>query len=343
MTKPEVLGLAAALACAVGGATLFSLVGFPAAALTGSALAVTLYTVAGGRVIVPARFRDLCFLVLGINIGAGITPEMLRAAISIPLSIGILAITLTAGLFLCRFMLVHGFGFDRRSAVLASAPGHMSFVIALATETNSSVHAVVIIQAIRVLFLTLCVPPAITWIFGASGLDFLPVGTFGVLSAVVLLVSGVAVAFAFQRLRFPAAWILAGMCVSGIGHATSLTEGGWPPIVITGALIGLGMLIGSRFSGMGLNSLRRVLWASVAVTAVTLGVATLGAVLVILVMDQSAALMIVAFAPGGVEAMTAMALALGLDPAIVAAHHVSRLLLLPFILPLALAGRREED
>ena len=41
----------------------------------------------------------------------------------------------------------------------------------------------------------------------------------------------------------------------------------------------------------------------------------------------------VSFAPGGVEGMSSMALALGYDPVYVATHHVFRILLLIAILP----------
>jgi hypothetical protein len=48
-------------------------------------------------------------------------------------------------------------------------------------------------------------------------------------------------------------------------------------------------------------------------------------------------LLIVAYAPGGVEAMAAIAVQLGLAPAFVAAHHVARLLVLTLLVPLLLA------
>ena len=44
----------------------------------------------------------------------------------------------------------------------------------------------------------------------------------------------------------------------------------------------------------------------------------------------------VAFAPGGVEAMAAMGLALGYDPAFVAVHHLVRLAVLFVLVPLFL-------
>ena len=47
-----------------------------------------------------------------------------------------------------------------------------------------------------------------------------------------------------------------------------------------------------------------------------------------------------AYAPGGVEAMTIMAFALNLDPAFVGAHHVVRLIVLNIVVPFWLRGTR---
>ena len=46
--------------------------------------------------------------------------------------------------------------------------------------------------------------------------------------------------------------------------------------------------------------------------------------------------MFLAYSPGGMEAMTVMAMALGIDPFFVAAHHLARFVLLHVGLPLSL-------
>jgi hypothetical protein len=45
----------------------------------------------------------------------------------------------------------------------------------------------------------------------------------------------------------------------------------------------------------------------------------------------------VAFAPGGLEAMTVLALVLGLDPLYVGIHHLVRFLGIGLVLPVAVA------
>ena len=59
---------------------------------------------------------------------------------------------------MCRWIIELYFGFDRLTAGLVSAPGHLSFVLALSEDRNADVRKVAVVQSIRVLFLSLCIP-----------------------------------------------------------------------------------------------------------------------------------------------------------------------------------------
>ena len=47
---------------------------------------------------------------------------------------------------------------DKPSSLLASSPGHLSFVLMLSSDTNSDTSKIAIIQSIRVLTLTIATP-----------------------------------------------------------------------------------------------------------------------------------------------------------------------------------------
>lgn len=330
----------AAMALAIGalGAALFWAIGFPAAPLTGGATAVTLAGIAGLRVRLPGPLRILAFSLLGIGIGTGVTPEMLRTAAAWPATLSILAVSVLVGMALARFGLERWMGFDRRSATLAAAPGHLSFVLSLSLETGGQTARIAVVQSIRVLFITLCVPVFVSAVFGATGARLAPPANMGAVAALALLAGTYGLGRLFEKARLPAAFLLAGMALSAGGHLSGLTPGGLPGPVNFTAFLVMGVLIGSRFSGQSWADVRAAMAAGAWVTAVT-GVITVFAVLGAWVaMGLPPALLIVAFAPGGVEAMAAISVTLGLDPAFVAAHHVARLLILTALIPL-LMGR----
>lgn len=332
---------ATALSLAVGaaGAGVFHLIGFPAAFLTGPAVAVTLAGLAGLPVRVPAVLRDACFLMIGINIGAGVTRDLLGAALSWPLSFALLAATLTGGLVVCRRLLTRRFGFDRASALLAATPGHLSYVLSLSADTRTDIERIAVVQSMRVLFLTLLVPVLLTfWDVHGNSPAVAEPRLMAPTALIALGAAGAAVGAIFRRLGVPAAFLLAGMLVSALGQVSALSEGAPPQWLTLSAFVVMGTLIGTRFRGQSRDTLRRSVHAGLTATLVASAFAVLGAVIAAHLMDAPVALLLISFAPGGVEAMAAMAVQIEVDATFVAAHHVMRLVILTFLVPF-LMGR----
>ncbi len=327
-------GIALCLLAGCVGAFVFDWIGMPASALTGSALAVTLVCLAGARMELPSRWRDLLFIIIGINIGSGATSETLQAAVKWPLTIAILSLSVIATLFLSRLVLHRQLGYDRTTAMLASTPGHLSFVLGIAADRKIEITPIAIIQSTRVLFITLVVPVAVTWGFGDSLPGLTPVADMNLWHLAGLAIAAVGVGWVFQRLQFPAAYLLAGMVVSAAGHMSEITPGGLPWVLQTGSMVAMGALIGSRFSGVSGRDLRKALMGGLCVTSVGFSVTLLCVVISAWFLDMSVPLLIIAFVPGGVEGMAAIAILLGMDPAFVAAHHLSRLFILSLIMPI---------
>ncbi|RVT86961.1 AbrB family transcriptional regulator [Rhodobacteraceae bacterium CCMM004] len=323
----------ATLAVAAAGAALFALVGFPAPFLTGPALAVTLAALAGVPVAIPAPLRDLCFLTIGIGIGASVTPEVLTTAITWPLSFAVLAITILAILWVCRRVLERVYGFDRLSALLSATPGHLSFILGLSADLRADVSRIALVQSMRVLLLTLMVPILLTLWGVEGGVVARPVVSLNLISLGVLAAGSVLVGLAFKRWSVPAAYLLAGMAVSATGHVTGLTPGAMPEPITVAAFATMGAIIGTRFRGLAWAEVRSALSAGAALTLIACVIAGVAAVAVAAVLDLSPALLLISFAPGGVEAMAAMAVLIGVEPTFVAAHHVTRLLVLTVLIP----------
>ena len=103
----------------------------------------------------------------------------------------------------------------------------------------------------------------------------------------------------------------------------------------------MGTLIGSRFAGQSGAVLRNSVVAGLWLTVVNVATTLLAVSAAFVLMGVPPAVLIAAYAPGGVEAMAAIAVTLGLDPAYVAAHHVMRLLILSLLLPIWVARIRE--
>ena len=326
----------AALLVGASGAVGASLAAMPAAPITGPAIAVALAGLAGIKCLVPNQLRDIVFVVLGMMIGSGISPEVFVAARQWPASFGALALVVFIIMWVSRRGLSRWFAMDNRTALLAGAPGHLSYVLGLGMGSGGDIAKISVVQSIRLLALTLLVPLFVS--FSTSGLtpalpppSDMPPLVLAPLAAVSALFGLV-----LHRMRLPAGLLIGGMAVSTIAHVSGAVSGSVPDWLAFPALAVMGTLIGSRFSGVTLAALRRCALAGLFTTAVAAMASFSGAMLVSLATGLPLALMLIAFAPGGLETMSAIALLTGSDPAFVAAHHVFRLFLLTGLLPLML-------
>lgn len=315
------------------GALVAFTIGLPAPFLCGPAIAVTAAGLGGLRLSVPKSLRNATFVVVGISMGTSVTPDVIDAAKTWPLSFLAVLVTVVILLYVAYWILHHGFGYDRNTAMLAASPGHLSYIISLTAETKSDLASVSVIQSVRVLALTLAVPLLVEY------LDLVSIDPIVLISPMPPLVLGLtilgslAVGWIFMRWRFPAALLLGGVAVSIFIHITGLASGGVPNWLSQPTYIVLGSLIGTRFSRASLRDMRKAFLAGGVVTVAVVLLASIVALLVSRLTGVPINAVMIAFAPGGLETMAAMAVMMHADTAYVGSHHVLRLLFLSVLMP----------
>lgn len=325
--------LATCAAGALGAAAAVAL-GLPMPLIVGPAVAVAAGGLAGLPLTPHPRLREAVFLLLGIGIGAGVTPEALRAAATWPAAFAALPLMLVVMMAAGRALLTRSFGFDGRSALLASTPGHLSFVFALGESLSLPADRILLVQSIRLLMLTLLVPFAAT----LAGVDTSPgasdTAPMAPLELAALLVLALLLSPVLARLKVPAPLMMAGLGVSALAHAGGWATGGLHPVLNTPALIIVGALMGSRFAGVRLRDLIRYGAAGLCSTTLAAALALIGAVVLAPITGITVLHLLVALAPGGLQTMVIIGAAIGANPAFLAAMHVARLVILSGLIPL---------
>ncbi|QIE40989.1 AbrB family transcriptional regulator [Rhodobacteraceae bacterium SC52] len=338
MLRATLLSLALGSLGALAAATA----GMPAPFLTGPATAVSLAGILGLRCAVPTVIRNACFVAIGLGLGSSVSPEILANAVKWPASLLGMAVCVVLIMWLGSLLLRHLFRCDPRTAVLGSTPGHLSFVLGLSLDTGANTAFISVVQSLRVLFLTLATPAAIA--FGTDAdLTAIPrvVDQLSLVHLGLLALLSVLAGYGLGLLRAPAAFLLGGMLVSVIGHGTGLTPGRVPPLLTNTAMVCMGTLIGTRFSGVGLGQIKEASLAAILLTGGSIAIVALASLAVVATVDLPFADVILALAPGGLETMIAMSAFVGADPAFVGFHHVARMFLLSALIPMAMARTKQ--
>ena len=143
-----------------------------------------------------------------------------------------------------------------------------------------------------------------------------------------------AAALLLLRLGFRGGVFFGPLVVSAALHGGGFIEVTMPSWLATAGMVGLGTLSGGRFSGLLFRELLAYLGAALGAFAVSVAVTAAIGIAVTLAAPLPVAEVIVAYAPGAVDAMMILALALHLDPVFVGAHHLARVFTVTLALPI---------
>jgi membrane AbrB-like protein len=325
------------LAVAALGATLFVLVGFPAGLVSGSMLAVATAALAGRPMKVSLPLARACFVLVGMLLGAVVTPQMLRGMADWPGSIALLVACALAMFFATACYLRFMHGWDALSALLGASPGSMAQVLALSAEFKADLRGIAIVHVMRVLLIVIGLPAGLA-LFGSTVAPAAATGSV-VASSLAELAALVAVSTAaaviLQWLRFPAGLMFGALAGSGLLHGMGLVTVTLPPWLGSAAVVTLGALAGARFANTTPRMLLGYLGAAFGSFAVAVTVAACFALLVVTLLPFQFANVAAAFAPGAQDTLMVLALALHLDPIYVGAHHLARFLVVSITVAIA--------
>jgi hypothetical protein len=344
--RAKLLNVAETLAIGIAGGAVFLVLNLPGGLISGAMIAVGIAAIAGRPLSMPPFLTQSVLLLLGISLGSLVSQQMLHNMAAYPLTIALLALATFCSTFGSSFYLQRYHGWDQTSALLAGSPGALSQITMLAAEKGADVAAIAVVQTMRVIIIIAALPLvlAVTGV-AASAPSVVTHVIASPLELVGLIAASIAVALLLRLMNFPASWMFGAMIASSLLHGTGTIEGALPDGLRNVALIGIGAVIGARFARMKVKTLLGHVHAALGSFAVAIVISSVFVAVIALTTDVRTADIIVAFAPGAMDAMLALALTLHIDPIFVGAHHLSRFVFVSITTPgiVHLFGRPQED
>lgn len=276
-----------------------------------------------GQVSVAAR------TVLGVAVGASITPELASELPKMAASVALIPIfILMIGLIGVPFFR-RVWGFDTPTAYYAAMPGGLQDMVIFGTEAGGDPRALSLIHATRVLIIVTLAPVFLTVFYGAELTN--PIGAPATeipLHELALMAAAALIGWkGGVRVGLFGASILGPMIVTAILSLSGLIHARPPREAILLAQFFIGCGIGIHFIGVTLRELQRIVAAGVAYVIV---LAVLAAAFTLIVTHLGLGQPVeafLAFAPGGQAEMTVLAIVTGADLGFVITHHLTRIVL----------------
>jgi membrane AbrB-like protein len=233
-------------------------------------------------------------------------------------------------------------GWPPAMALLSSVPGSMSYIVSVSMSLGADAAKVAVVQMSRVIFLVTVLPFIVVWESG---------GHLGVIShahadtlhvLIPTLAVGIVVGALFTWAGMGGGMLFGSLVASGAIHYLGYGEGRVPGWVLDGGQILLGSWVGTRFIGFDWRLFGKICIGTTASVGAAMAVSVVFAMIVSTFFGVSFGASLMAYAPGGQDAMMVLALSLGVDPIFVSAHHLARYFLINLTLPFIVARMQRE-
>lgn len=329
--------IVATLAVGTVGGALFNLVQMPLAWMIGAMCSVMVATLFGAPMRMSQLARQPMSAILGVMLGSAFTPAMAAQITGWWPTLTALAGYVVVTSILLYFYFRRLAGLDPVTAFCAATPGGLNEMTIVCIEMGGDDRTVALNHGARILLVVLIIPFAFVALglydrgdrpsLGISLVDY-PVGELGILAACAVVGFGGA-----RLLRIPAAAVTGPMAVSAVVHTLGWSGTGPPGELVAAAQIVIGAAIGARFAGVGLRRIAKIIVSGAGATIIMLAATVAFALALSDVTQAPIAALILSFAPGGLTEMSLIALALGIEAAFVATHHIVRIALVVIIAP----------
>ncbi|MEM9043385.1 MAG: AbrB family transcriptional regulator [Pseudomonadota bacterium] len=329
--------LALTFAISAAGVAVFEFLGLPLPFLLGPLAACLIAALAQVPMRDAGQLSAAMRTVLGVAVGASITPALLGRLPEMALSVALIPpFILLIGLIGYPFFR-KVIGFDHATAYYSAMPGGFQDMVLFGQEAGGDVRALSLIHATRVLIIVVSAPILLTQVWGV-GLDnppgapaaSIPLSELGLMLAAALIGWK-----AGEALGLFGAAILGPLIVTAALSLTDVIHFRPPAEAILAAQFFIGTGIGVKYAGVTLAELRRDVLAGIAYVLMLAGLAFAFASLVAWAGFAGSLDAFLAFAPGGQAEMAVLTIIAGADLAYVVTHHLTRIVIVIAGAPIA--------
>jgi membrane AbrB-like protein len=310
----------------------------PLAWMLGPMLAISIAALSGIKVKMPKLALSAILIILGLHIGNYIDQNLLSQMKDWIWTSMVMFFYILASIFIVSKYLQKFSGYKEKTSIFSAAPGALGPLLILAEYEKSDLSQVATAHLIRLIIIITLFP---FFVVNFSPTEAMEITKFNYmdqnhLNLLILLIGSIILIYIFDKIKVPAPLLAGALVASGILQITEIASYKLPDQSINFCLLILGASVGCRFADKSLNEVIKNTAHSFVATILLIILGIIAAVIAGYFVENNFLTLLLSYCPGGIYEVAVIAIAFNLDPNFVTFHHIIRLLMILFTVPVIL-------
>ncbi len=310
----------------------------PLAWFLGPMLFTSLASLLGLQLKMPRIILSLILILLGLYIGNYIDKNLFSQMSQwIWTSLIMLIYIIFSVLFVSKYLQKFS-KYEKKTSIFSAAPGALGPLLILAEDEKSDLSHVATSHLIRLIIIITVFPLIVNSFYEGQSVEFSNevIEDQNLINLAILIVTSIILIYFFNKLKIPAALLSGTLVASGFLQITEIASYQIPANIIDYCLLILGASVGCRFANKTFAEIGRNALHSFVATFFLVIFGIIAAYVASLVIDKNFFTLLLSYCPGGIYEVAVIAIFFNLDPEFVSFHHIIRLLMILFLVPIIL-------
>ena len=322
----------------IPGAFIAEYFAIPLAWFLGPMLVTSIVTLGGLKTKMPKLVLSIVLIFLGLYIGNYVDKSLFSKInewiwTSLIMLIYIVVSVLLVSKYLQKFS-----GYGKKTSIFSAAPGALGPLLILAEDEKSDLSQVATSHLIRLIIIITVFPFIVNSFYDVDSTNVAEtlIESQDNIDLLILIFLSIIFIILFDKFKIPAALLAGTLVASGLLQITDIASYKLPPNIIDFCLLILGASVGCRFADKTFKEIAKNSLHSFVATLLLVLLGLIAAFFAGLVIEKNFFTLLLSYCPGGIYEVAVIAIFFDLDPEFVSFHHIIRLLLILFIVPIIL-------
>ena len=322
----------------IPGAFIADYFNVPLAWFLGPMLVTSVVSLGGVKTKMPRLVLSTVLIFLGLYIGNYVDKNLFSQIHQwVWTSLIMLAYIIVSVLLVSKYLEKFS-GYGKKTSIFSAAPGALGPLLILAEDEKSDLSQVATAHLIRLIIIITVFPFIVNSFYDTDNVKIVETITENqnIFHLLILIALSIVLIIVFDKLKIPAALLAGTLVASGFLQISEIASYKLPPNIIDYCLLILGSSVGCRFADKTFKEIAKNTVHSFVATLFLVFLGLVAAFVAGLVIDKNFFTLLLSYCPGGIYEVAVIAIFFDLDPEFVSFHHIIRLLMILFVVPVIL-------